>query len=403
MRLIENRQGHDTAAELAAGRRLFGRAERDRAAAAIAAWSGYAPTPLVPLAGVAHAIGVEAVWYKDEADRFGLGSFKALGGAYAVYNRLARAVAERGGMPTPAGLESGRFADVTKAITVASATAGNHGRSVAWGARRFHCRCVIFVAEDVSASRRAAIASQGAEIRVVPGNYDDSVREAARVAAAEGWTVISDTSYAGYTEIPREVMLGYAVMVEEALRQLPSGEKPTHAFAQCGVGGMAAVACATLWDRYGAQRPLFIAVEPEGAACLFESGLRGERTALAGRLDTIMGGLRCGEVSPLAWEILERGADFFATISDAMAMDAMRMLAASRHGDPRLVAGESGVAGLAALYGLGREPALARRLGLGAGSRVLLFGTEGATDPEIYASIVGGGAPCRSQSSRVQT
>ncbi len=239
----------------------------------------------------------------------------------------------------------------------------------------------------MSASRRAAIARHGAEIRVVPGNYDDSVREAARVAGASGWMVISDTSYAGYTEVPREVMLGYAVMVEEALGQV--GQRPTHVFAQSGVGGMAAVACAALWDRFGAERPFFIAVEPENAACLFESARCGARTTLTGSFETIMGGLRCGEVSPLAWEILEHGADFFATISDAMAVDAMRLLAAGRHGDARVVAGESGVAGLAALYGVRNRPELARALSLGPDSTVLLFGTEGATDPQIYARIVG--------------
>lgn len=390
MNVIENRHGHDPAAAHPAGTRIFAREARARAAAAIGAWSGYVPTPLLSLEGVAKAVGVKSVWYKDESGRFGLGSFKALGGAYAVYNHLANLVAARtGAMPATRDLEDGQHAGITRHVTVASATAGNHGRSVAWGARRFHCRCVIFVAEDVSESRRAAIARHGAEIRVVRGNYDDSVREAARVAARNGWTVISDTSYAGYTEVPREVMLGYTVMVEEALAQLPPGAKPTHVFTQSGVGGMAAVACATLWDRYGVVRPLFVAVEPEGAACLFESAKRGTRTTLAGSFDTIMGGLRCGEVSPLAWEVLERGTDFFVTISDTMAMDAMRLLAERRHGDPPVVAGESGVAGLAALYGTRGKPELAHRLGLGPESAVLLFGTEGATDPEMYASIVG--------------
>jgi len=390
MRLIENRHGRDPAASLAAAKRLFSREARAETAAAITGWADYQPTPLVSLSGVARAVGVRSVWYKDESSRFGLGSFKALGGAYAVFNYLSKAVAERtGASATPQEIESGAHADITSNITVASATAGNHGCSVAWGARRFYCRCVIFVAEDVSKSRRTAIARHGAEIRVVPGNYDDSVREAARVAAENGWTIISDTSYAGYTQIPREVMLGYTVMIEEAIGQIPRAEKPTHVFAQSGVGGMAAAACATLWDHYGVNRPVFVTVEPENAACLFQSALRGQRTTLTGSFDTIMGGLRCGEVSPLAWEILERGADFFLTIPDDIALDAMRLLAQRRHGDQRLVAGESGVAGLAALYGTRENGEMAHQLGLGPASNVLLFGTEGATDPEIYANIVG--------------
>lgn len=390
MRLTENRHGRDRATLLPAAESLFNREARAEAVAAITAWTDYLPTPLISLDGIAKAVGVKSVWYKDESERFGLGSFKALGGAYAVFNHVAKAVADRtGARVDPTELESGKHAQITRAVTVASATAGNHGRSVAWGARRFHCRCVIFVAEDVSASRRAAIARYGAEIRVVPGNYDDSVREAARVAAENGWTIISDTSYAGYTQIPREVMLGYTVMVEEAIQQIPFAEQPTHVFAQSGVGGMAAAVCATLWDRYGAGRPVFVAVEPDNAACLFQSALRGARTTLTGSFDTIMGGLRCGDVSPLAWEILERGADFFVTISDEMAMDVMRLLAERRHGDRKIVAGESGVAGLAALCVAAQNDKFARTLGLGRDSTVLIFGTEGATDPEIYASIVG--------------
>jgi len=193
---------------------LAGRAE---ALAGITAWPGYAPTPLVTLPCLAAAAGLAAVAVKDESGRFGLGSFKALGGAYAVARHLARSLAARGIAATASDLASGRLAEMTRTLTVTCATDGNHGRSVAWGAARFHARAVIYIHETVSEGRADAIARFGAEVRRVPGTYDDAVRRAAEDAARDGWTVVSDTSYPGYTEIPRDVMDGYRVMAAEAL------------------------------------------------------------------------------------------------------------------------------------------------------------------------------------------
>lgn len=340
---------------------------RDAFAAAraeIAGWPGYAPTPLRALAEIARAAGVARVDYKDEAGRFGLGSFKALGGAYAVLRQLRTA-----GQP-PAQ------------IVVTCATDGNHGRSVAWGAQRFGCGCVIYIHETVSQGRADAIAAYGAEIRRVPGTYDDAVRQAAHDAAANGWIVVSDTSYPGYTDIPRDVMQGYAVMVDEALGALE--RPPTHVFIQAGVGGLAAAVCGHLWETLGDARPRTIVVEPDRAACLFESARQGRAASIGGALDTAMAGLACGETSLLAWEILEEGAGDFLTVTDEAAFAAMRLLA------PEIVAGESAVAGLAGLLGAAARPDLARALGLDASSRVLLFGSEGDTDPELYRRIVGG-------------
>lgn len=355
------------------------------AAAEIAAWPGYAVTPLHPLSDIAAACGIAALHYKDEGGRFGLGSFKALGGAYAVARLLVAELAKRGvaNAARVSEILAGRYVEATRAITVTCATDGNHGRSVAWSAQRFGARCVIFVHEGVSQGRRDAIAAYGAEIRVVPGNYDDAVREAAATAEREGWFVVSDTSYPGYTEVPRDVMQGYRLMAEEALAALPA--PPTHVFIQGGVGGVAAAVSTQLRSRFGTG-PRLIVVEPEKAACLLASAEAGQAVAVNGELDTLMAGLACGEPSLLAWQELERGAFAFMAVSDDTAVDVMRLLAAR---SPAIVAGESAVAGLAGLLLAADDPAARGALGLDAESRVLVFGTEGATDPELYARLVG--------------
>jgi len=369
---------------------VLGPADWDAARAEISAWPGYRPTPLVGLPGLAAALDLGRVAAKDEGGRFGLGSFKALGGAYAVLRRLrARVAAETGRTPSTAALLAGDFAEIAGSLTVCCATDGNHGRSVAWGARTFGLPCVIYLHEHVSAGRAAAIARFGAEVRRVKGTYDDSVHKAAADAAANGWTVVSDTSYEGYREIPRDVMAGYAVMAAEALAQWGEGPPPTHVFLQAGVGGLAAAVCGYLWQALGAARPRIVVVEPDKAACLFASAAEGEAAAIEGDLDTVMAGLAAGETSPLAWDILRRGAEGFMTLPDASAPLAMRLLAAGINGDPPLVAGESAVAGLAALICARRRPELAAALGLDGESRVLLFSTEGDTDPELYRALVG--------------
>jgi len=329
----------------------------------IASWPGYQPTPLVELSGLAEDWGLGTLWYKDESGRFGLKSFKALGGAYAVA-RLVRAGAG------------------DRRITVCCATDGNHGRAVAWGAETFGCDCVIYVHPGVSAGRRRAIEAFGAEVREVSGNYDDSVRRAAEDAEANGWFVVSDTSWDGYVEVPRDVMLGYTVMVDEVCDQLGADRTPTHVFVQGGVGGLSAAVCARLWQRWGSRRPRFIVVEPARAACLYESARMGRPTPVTGALDTVMAGLAAGEVSLLAWAILEAGADVFMTISDERVGELMSVLARGVAGDPPVEAGESAVAGLVGCS-VAREA-----LGLGTDSRVLVFGTEGATDPKLYQRLI---------------
>jgi diaminopropionate ammonia-lyase len=360
------------------------------AKAEITAWPMYAPTPLRTLPGLAAAAGLRTILYKDEASRFGLGSFKALGGAYAVLRLLQREIHRTAGATAgSAGIVDGRYADQISGIVVTCATDGNHGRSVAWGARNFGCRCVIYVHETVSQGRCDAIAAYGAEIRRVPGTYDDAVRRAAADALAQGWRVVSDTSYENYVDIPRDVMQGYTLMVEEALQQLPCGVLPTHVFVQGGVGGLAASVCAHLWERLGQSRPVFIVVEPDKADCLYRSAVAGRPVVAEGDLDTIMAGLACGEVSLLAWRILETGADGFMTVSDDAAAATMRLLAEPAWGDAAIVAGESATAGLAGLILAAADEQARRRLRLTPDSVALIFGTEGATDPALYRRIVG--------------
>jgi diaminopropionate ammonia-lyase len=344
----------------------FAAAERE-----ITGWPGYAPTPLVALPGLARALGLNSLRYKDERGRFGLKSFKALGGAYAV-----RRVLERVGRPA-------------REVTVTCATDGNHGRSVAWGARLFGCNCVIFIHATVSEGRAEAIRRYGAEVVRVQGNYDDAVRHAAAEAAKHGWFVVSDTSYEGYRDVPIDVMHGYGVMAAEIFRQLPAGEVPTHVFVQVGVGALAAAICASFWLEWGPGRPRFIAVEPERADCLVRSIEAGQPVVVHGDLETVMAGLACGEVSELAWAILREGSDAAIAIGDDFALAAVRAFANPRDGDPVIVAGETGGAGLAALLAVQDRADLRAQLGFDRASRVLLLGSEGDTDPAIYRQIVG--------------
>ena len=351
-------------------------------------WPGYAVTPLHELKALARQMNVASVHYKDEGSRFGLGSFKALGGAYAVARLLCQLVGEQlSRRVSRAELLAAPCRELTKAITVTCATDGNHGRSVAWGAQLLGCQCVIYIHANVSEGRRQAIEHYGAKVIRTSGNYDDAVRQADRDAKSIGRYVISDTSYEGYMEVPRDVMQGYQLMVEEAAQQMD--KMPTHVFIQGGVGGLAAAVCGYFWERFGKARPRVIVVEPERADCLMQSARNGKITAVLGDLDTLMAGLACGEVSLLAWKILETGADAFVVVSDQAAIDTMRLLASPSRGDIPIVAGESAVAGLAAAIGVAKNASQRTALKLDDRSRLLFFGTERDTDPVLYAQLVG--------------
>lgn len=356
----------------------------------IETWPGYEPTPLYDLTGLAKSLKIGALWYKDEAPRFGLGSFKALGGAYAVFRWIAnRVLEETGNKVDSAALLAGAHRDITGKLTVATATDGNHGRSVAWGAQMFGCRAIVYIHATVSEGRKAAIERFGAEVRRIDGDYDDSVRQCADDAATNGWQVISDTSYAGYTEIPKLVMHGYGVMIDEALRQLPSPAQPTHVFIQAGVGGLPAAVIARLWQRLDDNRPYVVIVEPHSADCVYQTALAGRPTKASGNLDTLMAGLAAGEISPVAWEVIRPGANAFMTLPDEAAVRAMRALARGIGGDRPVVGGEAGVGGLAGLITAAADRTAREALDLRRDARVLIFGSEGDTDPALYEKLVG--------------
>ncbi len=294
-------------------------------------------------------------------------------------------LARRGVAPAAslAELEAGVYRAATEQITVTCATDGNHGRAVAWGAQRFHAKCVIFVHATVSQGRADAIARYGAEICRVAGNYDDSVHECSHQAETRRWHVVSDTSWPGYTEVPREIMQGYRLMADEAADQW-DGAPPTHVFIQAGVGAVAASVSIQCRTRF-TPAPALVVVEPDHAACLLASAQHSAITAVGGDLDTIMAGLACGEPSLLGWQELERAAAAFMAIPDDAAVATMRLLAAQG-----VVAGESGVAGLAGFLLAAADPTARATLGLDANSRVLCFSTEGATDPALYARLTAG-------------
>ncbi|AUW05586.1 diaminopropionate ammonia-lyase [Vibrio campbellii] len=351
----------------------------------ISQWPGYVATPLHSLNSVADQIGVSYFWYKDESQRFGLKSFKALGGAYAVARQLQDVIMQRyGKKPTIQALLQGEWKSEAAEIVVSCATDGNHGRSVAWGAQMFGCGCVIYIHKDVSEGRKQAMEAFGAQVVRISGNYDESVRLADSEAKVHDRVIVSDTSYEGYMEIPKDVALGYTVMLSEIVEQL-DGDIPTHVFVQGGVGGLASAVCGYFWDLWGAQRPRFIIVEPEQANCLQKSAQAGKPVVVEGDLETLMAGLACGEVSTLAWRILHNGADDFMTLSEDAIPQAMRFLA---HGENRIEAGESAVPGFAAAVIARQDGSYSQALGLGAESKVLVIGTEGATDPELYQQLV---------------
>ncbi len=372
-----------------AAHRVLSREAFDVAEAEITAWEGYAPTAMHALDGLAGQIGIDKLYYKDEGSRFGLASFKALGGAYAAQRVLQREISRRRGRDVSLGdIRNGQYADDCAAITLVSATDGNHGRSLAWGCQRFGAPCRIYIHAEVSEGRASAMRDLGAEVIRISGDYDDSVALAKSEADENGWFVVSDTSWDGYTDPPRDVMAGYGVMTREICRALD--EAPSHVFLQGGVGGLAAGVISGLVQHWGAASPRVVIVEPDLAACLFESARQGAATTVAIGQETIMAGLSCGQPSALAWEILAEEASDYLTIRDVLVAPTVRLLANPVSGDPAIQAGESAVAGLSALIAARSDAGLSDALGLDGSSRVLLIGSEGITDPVIFRQIMDG-------------
>jgi len=349
----------------------------------ITSWDNYKVTPLHSLSNLAKEINVKNIYYKDESHRFGLKSFKALGGAYAVANLLIEKLKEKKITATSKDLITKKYYSLTKDITVCCATDGNHGKSVAWGASLFGCKCQIFIHSHVSDNRKEEIEKYGAIVNRIKGNYDDSIRVTSDVAKEHGFFIVSDTSYKGYTSVPKDVMQGYTVMVDEVIKQMKY--KATHIFLQGGVGGMAAAVISFFHETYGQESPKFIIVEPNNADCLLQSAKNNKPTVVHGDLETVMAGLSCGEVSLLAWDIIKNSVSAFLSISDETIGLTMKLLA--NNSEP-IIAGESAVAGLAVFLISINDEKIKNELDINEESTILFFSTEGDTDEEIYKELI---------------
>ncbi|CAN5922287.1 diaminopropionate ammonia-lyase [soil metagenome] len=335
----------------------------------------HVPTPLYALPALAARLGVSEIGVKDESQRFGFGAFKALGGVVAVYNVLSSAIGDACHFSASfADVMTGTHREVTGGFTFATASSGNHGRSVAAGAKLFGNRCVVFLPKFTSTEKEAAIRARGADVIRVDGDYDTAVAECKRQSQDNGWTIISDTSWEGYDSVPRSVMRGYCVLAHEAIVQSP--QAPTHVFVQAGVGGLAAAVIGYLWAVLP-QRPTFIVVEPQSADCWFQSNLAGKPMLASGNADTVMGGLACREISPVTWPVVGETTDWFMTIEEDEVMPARRQLAHPLDGDPAIASGPSGCAGMAGLLRVCSDQGAVTALKLDRQSRVLLINSEG--------------------------
>lgn len=352
---------------------------------------GYEPTPLVSLPRAASHLGVGEICVKDESQRFGVKAFKPLGASYAIYRLLKEQWEERFDKPfSPETFGDAGLMSKLGAYTFCAASDGNHGKAVAWTARKLGQKAVIYMPYGTARSRIERIEAEGAKVVVVRGSYDDCVEVAEEDAAKNGWHAVSDTAYEGNVTVPTWVLQGYSTLYRETEPELhsESGAKVDIVFLQAGVGAFAAAGALYYNDKYGRSAPKLVCVEPLEAAGFLDSMVYGGGTAIAarGRLETIMAGLNCGLPSRVAWPVLRDTVSVFLAIPDRYAEDAMRLFSASG-----IVSGESGASGLAGLIALARDRSLEEAkefLGLDESTRVLVINTEGDTDPENYARIV---------------
>ena len=360
---------------------------------------GYAPTPLVQLPRMAEHLGLSGIFVKDESARFGLNAFKVLGGSFAMAKYIAGKTARDIADLDFAALTSRQLREAIGQVTFFTATDGNHGRGVAWAAHRLGQKAVVFMPKGSTPTRLANILAEHAAATIQDANYDECVRMAAAAAAGtEHGVVIQDTAWEGYEEIPSWIMQGYGTMAAEASRQLAAFgvPRPTHIFLQAGVGSMAGAVQGYFANKYPQAPPIVVVVEADTAACLYQGALRGDgrEAVVAGDMPTIMAGLACGEPNPISWDILKNHTSHFAAAPDWAAAKGMRMLAAPLPGDSQIVSGESGAVTFGLLAELMTNPDYSdfkESIGLDQRSTILLFSTEGDTDPERYQKIVWGG------------
>jgi len=330
----------------------------------ISKWEGYSPTPLLSLNKLSKELNLKNIFYKDENKRFDLKSFKALGGAYAVE----------------------KVTKGNKDIVVATATAGNHGRSVAWGARRLGLKCKIFISEFVSEARGQAMSDLGADVVKVKGNYEQSLIECIKQSTDNNWQIVQDVAWKDYMVVPKYTMAGYSVMMKEIIDQI-NNEKITHIILQAGVGGMAGAMVAGI-ARYLDNVPVTIVVEPDSAACVLESIKTGKIEKIDIKRESLMGGMSCGEVSLVPWEILKNSVKHCISLPDDDIAKTMRLLGNSTFSEHQIIAGENSAPGVISLIASYEDQIIKQKLQLNENSNILIIGCEGDTDKEMYQKLI---------------
>ncbi len=338
--------------------------EIDEAYSSISSWEGYAPTPLLELYKLAKELNINQIFYKDESKRFDLKSFKALGGAYAVE----------------------KVSKGNKDLIVATATAGNHGRSVAWGARRLGLKCKIFISEYVTDARGKAMSDLGAEVIKVRGNYENSLIECIKQSTKNNWQIVQDVAWKNYMKVPKLTMAGYTVMMKEIADQIGKNNI-SHIILQAGVGGMAGAMIAGI-AKYLENIPQTIIVEPDSAACVLESIRTGKVEKIDIKRESLMGGMSCGEVSLVPWEILKNSVKYCISLPDDDIAKTMKFLGNASFGNEKIIAGENSVPGVISLITSCEDEKIKKTMELNKDSNVLLIGCEGDTDQEMYRKLI---------------
>ena len=336
----------------------------DEAYLNISSWKGYSPTPLIELNKLSKELHLNKIFYKDESKRFGLKSFKALGGAYAV-EKISKGNNE---------------------IVIATATAGNHGRSVAWGAKRLGLKCKIFISEFVTDARGKVMSDLGADVIKVKGNYENSLIECIKRSTQNNWQIVQDVAWKDYTVVPKYTMAGYTVMMKEIVDQIKQN-KISHIILQAGVGGMAGAMIAGV-ARYLENIPKIIVVEPESAACVWESVKNGKIEKIDIKRESLMGGMSCGEVSLVPWEILKNSVKYCISLPDDDIAKTMKLLGNASFSNDKIIAGENSAPGVICLITSCEDNKIKEKMELNKDSNILLIGCEGDTDQEMYQKLI---------------
>ena len=359
----------------------------------------YKVTPLVHLDNMAKFLGLKNLYVKDESFRFGLNAFKVLGGSYAIGRYIAKRLGKDISEIPYSVLTSEKLHKEFGQTTFFTATDGNHGRGLAWSANKLKQKCVVFMPKGSTQTRLKNIQNENATATIEDVNYDECVRIAmAESAKTPNSVVIQDTAWEGYTEIPTWIMQGYGTMAKEANDQLHEADcdAPTHIFIQAGVGSLAGAVQGYFANMYPKNPPIVVVVEPNMADCLFRSASAkdGEIRIVTDNMQTIMAGLACGEPNTIAWDILKNNTSFFISCPDYISAKGMRIYAVPLKGDPKVISGESGAVTMGILFDIMKNEELKdlkEAIKLDENSKVLLFSTEGNTDPDFFREIVWNG------------